>query len=658
MLLSQRKESEIKQLKEIFIKDGQIPEASRSRIRPEILASWERCRKSGIDPKCSSISLPSFIPDNKPQKDGGSWALSDILYDDVLQEFYELLENNYSAILCAHSDTGIVYFQRGDKKLLQQINDSNIKIGTCLKEYYLGTTALSLGNIPNQPFYVYGEEHYLDIFQSLATWCHYSKDYGSTLNFIVTSKKDFSLLSLAFLKLFFTARKYRIDLFKNMLELNLKNQMANQFMQYQDQAYIFVDSLGKILNVNQFFYDLFHMVEADVIGKDCLQVFPVLNNAIKCLETGEKINFEEVCFDTLPNQIQFMRMNVTPLQESNGVKGLIISLSDSKKVRQTVNKISNNNAYYNFNNIIGESSTMKNIKRRAMRAALSESTVIITGESGTGKELFAQAIHNASRRGEGPLVALNCGAMPPELIASELFGYIEGAFTGARKGGSMGKFEYAQHGTLFLDEIGEMPLHAQTILLRVLEDRKVTRIGSNTSVEVDVRLVCATNKDLWRMVIDGTFREDLYYRINVVNIPLPPLRERITDIPLLVDHFITNFNALEGTGIKGISPSALSFLIGREWEGNLRELRNTIECAMQNATDSIIELEHLPVENFRSKSEHLVKAADSTNEFAKAEKKRLLNLMIEYNGNKTIVAEKLGICRSTLYRKLKIYNLS
>jgi len=441
----------------------------------------------------------------------------------------------------------------------------------------------------------------------------------------------------------------------------MKTNLFIQFLENKNQGILFIDIFGKIITANSTFLNWFKMKLDEVKNIDCLKLFPELEKALTCLHTGNKIIFEEVFFHNNHAHSQFMRMDVTPMFQGLEISGLIITLCDTRGVRRTVNKISNSQAYYTFDNIIGNSSELKGVKEKSRTAGQSNSSVIITGESGTGKELFAQSIHNASIRKEGPFVALNCAAIQQELIASELFGYVEGAFTGARKGGSMGKFEYADQGTLFLDEIGELPLFAQTILLRVLEERTVTRIGSNVTTPIDVRLICATNRDLKKMVKEGTFRLDLYYRINVIHLRLPALRERITDIPLLVNYYLDHFDEQLDKKVERVSPEAMSYLVRYPWPGNSRELRNTIECGVNNAIGRFLELKDLPydiVDYFECEDrEEFGQISSQGKEFDKEERKKILSLMIEYNGNKSQVAEKLGISRSTLYKKLRDYQL-
>ncbi|MDF2874140.1 MAG: hypothetical protein K0R22_823, partial [Sporomusa sp.] len=437
--------------------------------------------------------------------------------------------------------------------------------------------------------------------------------------------------------------------------------LFEQLMHNKHEAFLFLDSFGKVIYFNQIFATWFKVSLDESKNINCLEIIPELDRALTCLETGHRIMFEEIFLRKAPEQKQFLRMDVTPIKQDDLITGLSIKLSDSGNVRQTVNKIANSQAYYTFENIIGESSAIRQVKERAVNIAKSRSSVIITGESGTGKELFAQAIHNKSIRRDNPFVALNCAAIPSELIASELFGHVEGAFTGARKGGSMGKFEYAHQGTLFLDEIGELPMYAQTMLLRVLEERTVTRIGSNITTPVDVRLICATNRDLRKMVNEGAFRLDLYYRINVIHLHLPPLRDRVTDIPLMLDYFIDYFNEVLDKNVQQVSPKALSYLVRCAWPGNLREFRNAVECAVNNVEGSTLKLEDLPGDIFdQLDSDEVGKAKQSTNsetDFWKEERKKILSTLIKYNGNKSQVAEELNVSRSTLYKKIREYKL-
>jgi len=307
--------------------------------------------------------------------------------------------------------------------------------------------------------------------------------------------------------------------------------------------------------------------------------------------------------------------------------------------------------HYRFENIIAKSSKMQRVIEVIKIVAKSNATVLITGESGTGKELVARAIHSQSHRQGKPFVAVSCAALPESLLESELFGHEKGSFTGAYAQ-KKGKFEFANRGTLFLDEVGEMSANIQVHLLRVLEEKEFTRVGGNEPIKVDVRVISATNKDLKRAIAAGEFREDLYYRLNVVTIELPPLRERKEDVPLLAQHFLNKFALENQKEITGFSPEATEFLLGYDWPGNVRELENAIERAVILAKDSLITVADLPQENIS-----LARSAPIGKKLKEAEKNHILNVLSETGGNYSEAARILGITRMTLYNKSREYGL-
>jgi len=307
---------------------------------------------------------------------------------------------------------------------------------------------------------------------------------------------------------------------------------------------------------------------------------------------------------------------------------------------------------YRFENIIAKSPKMQQVIEVIKVVARSNATVLITGETGTGKELVAQAIHSQSHRRGKPFVAISCAALPESLLESELFGHEKGSFTGAYAQ-KKGKFEVANRGTLFLDEIGEMSANIQVHLLRVLEEKEFTRVGGNEPIKVDVRVISATNRDMKQAIASGRFREDLYYRLNVVNIELPPLRERREDIPLLVQHFLKKFAVENQKEIAGFSPEATDFLLRYNWPGNVRELENTIERAVILAQNPLIEVADLPQQNLVPA--HPISPESSLKQ---VEKNHILNVLIETGGNYTEAARILGISRMTLYNKAKAYGLN
>ncbi|MBS3943253.1 MAG: sigma 54-interacting transcriptional regulator [Dethiobacter sp.] len=314
-------------------------------------------------------------------------------------------------------------------------------------------------------------------------------------------------------------------------------------------------------------------------------------------------------------------------------------------------------AKYNLNSIIGQSPANKNLKKLIKQVAATGSTVLIEGDTGTGKELVAHAIHQESDRRHHPLVRINCAAIPHELLESELFGYTEGAFTGASKKGKVGKLEIANRGSILLDEINEMPLSLQVKLLRVIQEKEIDKIGSEKPIPVDVRVISSTNQPLEDLVNKQSFREDLYYRLSVVVIKIPPLRERKEDIPLLIDHFIRKLNNTLGLNISGIDNGTVDLLLQYNWPGNARELENAIERAMNTCIKGRLDISHFSW--LASRLDFVDSIGDYClkDEIVESETKAIRNALQICKGNKTRAAKLLGINRVTLYKKLKKFSL-
>ena len=321
---------------------------------------------------------------------------------------------------------------------------------------------------------------------------------------------------------------------------------------------------------------------------------------------------------------------------------------------------------YSFQNIIGMSSGMLRVFEQVARVCETGATVLLEGESGTGKELVARAIHFNSRRSDKPFVTVNCGAIPLTLIESEMFGHEKGAYTGANER-YKGKFEQAEGGSFLLDEVGELSLDAQVKLLRVLDERRITRLGGRESIPIDVRLIAATNRDLQKLVDEGAFRLDLFYRLNIVTIHIPPLRERTLDIPLLAENFILKYNKQLGLGVQGLSREALELLKAYTWPGNVRDLENAVQCAMIQAGSGIIDVVHLPM-RISAALDGLAAGdnppgpdgslGDSVQRAtARLEKELIARTIQECGNNRSLAAHKLQISRKTLYNKLREYGI-
>jgi len=362
-------------------------------------------------------------------------------------------------------------------------------------------------------------------------------------------------------------------------------------------------------------------------------------------------------------------LNRVPIMVGDEQRGLVMTFQEISQIQKLEQKVRTELykkglvAKYNFDDIIGESKLIKDTINQAKKIGRTSSTIMLTGETGTGKELFAQSIHNISHRKDGPFVAINCAALPENLLESELFGYEEGAFTGAKKGGKIGMFELAHGGTIFLDEVGEIPLSLQGRLLRVLQEREVLRVGGDYIFNVDIRVIAATNVDLYQKVKEGKFREDLYFRLNVLDLRIPSLRERKEDIPLLVMNFIQEMNTKHGTKIKDITDSAMELIKEYDWPGNIRQLQNFTEkmCILSNTSvinESLVrQLLNLGLQ----KTERMNAAKENRAETITLDIRNIKDIELQiikeaskvFKGNKTLLAEKLGMSRTTLWKRLK-----
>ena len=413
-----------------------------------------------------------------------------------------------------------------------------------------------------------------------------------------------------------------------------------------------LDEQGLITLANASFCKKIDKSRDQVIGQNINKFIPI---------TGEDLTLKALEINGKPCVVSSM-----PYTKSGNAKGFVIKIYEDldqlSDVMQQLNRLNMqldyykdelykaNGTSYTLNNIVGNNEIIARIKSQIMQVARGNSNVLISGESGTGKELFAHSIHNASLRRKEPFIKVNCSAIPAELAESELFGYEDGAFTGARRQGKAGKFELADGGTIFLDEIGDMPLLLQGKLLRVIQEKEVERVGGVKTREVDARIIAATNRDLKRLVSEGTFREDLYFRINVIEFRIPPLRERKQDIQVLADHFIKKYNDRFTKRVKGITDEAVDALVRYDWPGNIRELENIIERMMNYIESGWIDLKDVP-EEIRSPETESTRTAQSL-ALADVEQEAIRAALDEARGNKSKAARLLGISRSKLYEKL------
>jgi transcriptional regulator with PAS, ATPase and Fis domain len=420
-----------------------------------------------------------------------------------------------------------------------------------------------------------------------------------------------------------------------------------------DGGLVAIDELGEIIYINTKAYELFG-IKAMSYDNRSISDFLVLRDLDELIENGTNFKNRELRIDNQKKSVHTL-VSGRRILVGNKNCGAIITIKKLKDVYEEVNDLYNGHIETGFDELIGDSNSMKTLKRKALRVSKGLSTISICGESGTGKELIARAIHGASSVAKGPFVAVNCAAIPDSLLESELFGYEEGAFSGAKKGGKLGKFQLADGGTLFLDEIGEMPLHLQTKLLRVIQERKIDKIGASKSIPINVRIIAATNKDLEKMIVTGEFREDLFYRLYVIPIVVPPLRERLEDLDQLIKYFLNRYNEILSKNIKGVSQDVMTLFMEYDWPGNVRELQNVLEYAANMTTQDYIGIGHIPsrlydnADRIQIEEEKMIRPLEET-------VLSQIKIAVDYYGNsvegKTKAAQALGISRATLYRKL------
>ncbi|GAJ40704.1 sigma-54-dependent Fis family transcriptional regulator [Saccharococcus caldoxylosilyticus] len=454
-----------------------------------------------------------------------------------------------------------------------------------------------------------------------------------------------------------------------------------------DSAYegiVVVDAHGIIQEINKAYCQFLGIRREDAVGKHVTEVIENTRLHI-CLESGipergfiQKIYGQPMVVHRIPiwrDGKVIGAIGVLIFQGVSEVYQIFKRLQDlsreaSRKEEKEERAAPSRKQIFGLNSIIGRSPVIAEIKQMVRRAARVPSTVLITGESGTGKEVLAKAIHQSSPYADGNFISVNCAAIPESLLEAELFGYEEGAFTGAKKGGKPGKFQLAHKGTLFLDEIGDMPLYMQAKILRALEEKKVERVGGVEEMELDVRIIAATNKNLEEMVRKGQFREDLFYRLNIIRIHIPALRERKMDIPYLLAYHMERICEQFGLKQKEFTKEAMQVLMDYSWPGNIRELVNVVEWLVGMVDGQKIQKEHLPAHILSP--QRLAKHGDKEGEKRKIvvqtdtnwreivdayERERIKQALIEERGNKAAAARKLGMHRSTLYEKLKKYNL-
>lgn len=572
------------------------------------------------------------------------------LYISVLKEIFSSFSKDTPITISFVDKEGVVLFVAGNAK------DSEIFEGLVFNET-LGKTAIRNALEEKLPSEVKGKEHTNPRFYEWSCSAVPIFESEKLIGVVgVSSRVDiYPKFALEIAKLIANSVTKQVLLSKAFKEMNISKKFIQFFAEGNKDGVLILDKNADVVYINSTGASILRINQQEAIGKNVTEIVDFTPVILEVFKTHKGYTDREFIIES-PSRgtLHFVKTAVV-LQDENGeFAGVVDFFREIEKVRKFVTTFIGAEARFTFDDIKGKSPKLIEAIRIANVAAHSNASVLITGETGTGKEMFAQAIHFQSSRSKGPFVAINCSAIPQELAESEFFGYEGGSFTDADRKGRPGKFELANGGTLFLDEVGDLPLSLQPKILRALEDKVITRVGGTKSIKIDVRIIAATNKNLEELIDRGLFRRDLYYRINVIEIEIPPLRERKEDIEVLVNYFIERLSKSLNKPIRGYDMSFIEPLLKYDFPGNVRELQNIIERAIVTADSDILTGKYLPKDIFNQSSNILTNTSYSFNE---VKKQFIEKILIETNYNITETAKRLGVSRPTLYKLIKMFNI-
>lgn len=630
--------------KQRFLKTGVID----SCVRPEIAESWKRCRKMGLD---GFVPFPPSLSEAELYKRQTEDAYLINAAKPVMEDILEQISRVSLIGIVYLCDRDNVILSKVEPPLLKEISvQAGLCEGTVWTEDNIGTNSITLALGADDVFCTYGSEHYFEAFSwaSCVSAPLHNNDGELVGSITITYYREFyNGILLALIK---TAAQ--------LIEKALWSFRYNAVMDYvlnsADEGVLILNSGLEIIQINR---SLHRMLGDSQITPSHLDI---------------RMIFKEIDFDELQDSARMhheiretflsyhkinMRVNVDiyRIEAYGTTDGYVMICRDIGKLISDVRRFTSPSARLSFDDIVTKNAQMQEIIRQCRDIAKNDCPVLLLGESGTGKEIFAQSIHNASGRATKPFVAVNCAALPISLVESELFGYEKGAFTDGLATGKAGKFEVANGGTIFLDEIGELPLDVQAKLLRVLDNHTIMRIGGSTEKKLDIRVIAATNRNLYQCVVQRSFREDLYFRINMFTVELPPLSRRQEDIPLLAEYFLKKLSAENRDVNKSFSEAYMQALKEHTWRGNVRELQNVVGRGYYLAPGNTIGVAQLPP-GFMEEAKPLDSISSPTME--SMEKELMKRALKAYNGNVSKAAESIHLSRSTFYRKMKAYGIT
>ncbi|NLE06198.1 MAG: sigma 54-interacting transcriptional regulator [Crenarchaeota archaeon] len=627
-------------------------------IKDHVWESWQRCRAFNINP-LSNEAIPKVANHDMFKKMSKN---EDLIYiiSPYIRTIFDAVKGSGFMVTFSDNDYTIlkaIY----DEVIEKRVEDINLTSGANMHEEYVGTNSIDLALQLKTPVSIFGAEHYREIFHNLASVSAPIINYAGNIVGVLSvwgRNEHATTLILGMLTSSAKAIENEMKIRKINEKLIENNNQLNSILQSVHNGVVYIKN-NTIMQTNN--------VMLSLLGKKRINNLPIEEVIMTLPEIKTIINTEQKKFDNKKitlisgNKRFNCLVNKRTIIGSHGEEvGEILIFVPIEEIKKLSKELSKHSAKYTFDDIIGNSPALNKAKSIAKKASKYDSTIIIEGESGTGKEMFAQSIHNMSGRRDYPFVAIDCGAIPNELFESTLFGYEKGAFTGANSTGSIGAFEAAQNGTLFLDEIGNMPIDMQVKLLRVMQEKAITKVGSTSLISIDVCVIVATNDNLQTLVERGVFREDLFYRLNVVYIKIPSLKERKSDIPMLVENYLIN-SCVRNRKIS-IENKAITVLQKHDWPGNIRQLFNTIERAEIMTSSNTIKVNDLPleiVEHVRQGKKHgimtnlentLFKEKMSLKSF---ERTYVLHRLAQNNNNITKTAKELEVTRPTIYKIIK-----
>ena len=671
-------------------------------LPPALMQSWRRCVAQGLDPYGESE------PDREEITQKPITALSQQILSLVrptMEDLHQFIEGSECLVVFADSEVRIVDTV-GDSALRIELEHLGLSAGACWNEERQGANALALALHESFPMQLNGAMHYRSALHTLYTSAAPVHDLlGQTVGVlgVVGRHEHAHPHTLGMI----TAAAQALS---NQLQMQVWLSNANDLLfemktilQALPEGILLLQHNGVVSQMNAPAGTMLGLTPSKVSGRRLQDVLPLPTVLAQALVRQQSLSDDELVFDTIHGRVTCLcsLKPITSYRSESGLQdigtptslkipepvtsdGFVMILRSIERVQKLVHRMIGARARLTFTNVVGESPALKEAIRLAKLASNSNSTVLLHGETGTGKEIFAQSIHNNSGRADGPFVAINCAAIPRELINTELFGYEGGSFTGADRQGRPGKFEQANGGTLFLDEIGDMPLDLQTTLLRAIETRTTVRIGGYRVIPSDVRIIVATHKDLKEEALRGNFRSDLYYRLHVLTIHIPSLRNRIDDLPLLVQHFLLRQSRNLSRSFT-ITPEAMDLLCQYSWPGNVRELENMLERVTYLMTGNVITIADLPIDIQQAVANDQVVPASGIDtvqhthnsqydlrisqspltekntvlkeQSMNAELQAILQALDTSNGRLIQAAALLGISRTTMWRKMVKYGL-